>query len=204
TYLLWETAESQLLRRIEGDPTDPTPAVVYAELAYRAGKPRTILPAVRLAQRALDRSPNSPVSRASRQRLFASIVGMLKPESGAPSDTPPLSRDVRSGLVDSLESLASRPDERASALLLRGEHAQAFVSAEQAVAAYQRVLDDPALTTAQLRGVGVVRSASDEATRRLRAIVRSHGPAVYAPYDAEASNALAQLGPWSDAAAFED
>ncbi len=202
TYLLWETAEHQLLRRIEGEPSDPTPAVVYAELAYRAGKPQTLLPAVRLAQRSLDRNPTSPISRASRQRLFASVVSMLKPEATA--EITPLSRDIRAGLVDALDTLASRPDERASALLLRGEHAQAFVGADRAVAAYQSVLDDPVLAAAQLHGVGIVRNASDEATRRLRALVRGHGPTVYAPYDDEAATALARLGAWSDAADYGD
>jgi outer membrane protein assembly factor BamB/tetratricopeptide (TPR) repeat protein len=202
TYLLWETAERQLLRRIESEPTDPTPAVVYAELAYRAEKPQTILPAVRLAQRSLDRDPASPISRASRQRLFASIVGMLKPET--PSDATPLSREVRTGLVDALDALAGRPDERATALLLRGEHAQTFSGPESAVAAYQTVLDEPALASAQLRGMGVMRSASDEATRRLRSIVRERGAAIYARYDAEAQGALARLGLWSDANAYED
>ncbi len=202
TYLLWETAENQLLRRIESEPSDPTPAVVYAELAYRAGKPQTLLPAVRLAQRSLDRDPTSPISRASRQRLFSSLVSMLKPEAAV--ETTPLTRDIRAGLVDALDTLASRPDERASALLLRGEHAQAFDSAQRAVAAYQSVLDDPMLAGAQLHGVGIVRSASDEATRRLRALVRGHGPTVYAPYDAEASAALARLGAWSDATDYGD
>lgn len=202
TYLLWETAERQLLRRIEGDTSDPTAAVVYAELAYRAGKPQTVLPAVRLAQRAIERGPASPLTRASRERLFSSIVSMLKPER--PSDTTALPRDVRAGLVESLESLAARTDERATALLLRGEHAQAFTGPEQAVAAYQAVLDDPNLASAQLQGVGVVRSASDEATRRLRTIVREHGQAVYGAYEAEAAGSLARLGVWSDAEAFED
>ncbi|MGP1311071.1 MAG: hypothetical protein ACTS27_12820, partial [Phycisphaerales bacterium] len=202
TYLLWETAERQLLQRIESDPADATPAVVYAELAYRANKPATLLPAVRLAQRALDRDPSDAASRASRQRLFGSLVEMLKPEGHA--EPRPLPQDVRAGLVDALDALASRPNERANALLLRGEHAQTFLGPERAVAAYQAILDDPAMASAQLRGVGIVRSASDEAARRLRAIVRAHGPALYAQYDAEADAALARLGAWSPAKAFED
>lgn len=202
TYLLWETAERQLLRRIEAEPDDPTAAVVYAELAYRAEKPQTILPALRLAVRALDRDPISPVSRDLRARLFASLVAMLTPE--APASSPVLPREVRAGVVDAVATLASTPSDRATALLLRGEHAQTFGDVQGAVAAYQGVLDEPSLSSAQLRDSGVQRSASEEVTRRLRGLVREHGPHIYARYDAEASDALGRLGLWSDASAFED
>ena len=202
TYLLWETAERQLLRRIESEPNDPTAAVVYAELAYRAERPMPILPALRLAQRALERDPSSAQSRELRARLFGSLVAMLKPDN--PAAAPTLPRDVRAGIVEGVASLASGPSDRATALLLRGEHAQTFGDAPGAVAAYQSILDEPALAPGQLRDGGVLRSASDESTRRLRTLVREHGAHLYARYEAEASDALGRMGLWSDASAFED
>ena len=46
TYLVWDVADRMLRRRMEEEVDDPTPAITYAELSYRAGRPDGILPAV--------------------------------------------------------------------------------------------------------------------------------------------------------------
>jgi hypothetical protein len=125
---------------------------------------------------------------------------MLEP--GAPAGAP-LGESVVQGLIDRMGSLASTPEERVAHLLAAGEHAEATSEGGRAVERYQAVLEDPALASASYSRRGVSTPAQIEATRRLRRVVREHGPSVYAVFEAEAERALADATQRADVGALE-
>jgi len=195
SYLVWEQAEEALSARIEADPTDAAPAVTLAELAHRAGRPGSIVPAVDAALDALRRrggpSRGGAGTEATRRRLFLSIDRMIAPRGeGAPS--PPES--TVSQLIARLGSAASRPGEAALHLLREASFAEAAGRPGEAVSALQRVLDDRELRESEVDLDGRPQLARVETTRRLRRIVASEGPGVYAVFDREAVLALERAG----------
>lgn len=200
TYLLWEVAERMLAERMQQDPADPVPAVTYAELAHRAGKPERILAAADKAMEAMSLAPTAPRNDAARRRLFRSALSMLDP--GAPAGAP-LGESVVQGLIERLGALASTPEERVAHLFAAGEYAEAIDQGSRAVERYQAILEDDSLATAIYARRGVSTSASIEATRRLRRVVREHGPGVYTVFEAEAERALTDASQRADVAALE-
>lgn len=202
TYLLWEVAERMLSARIKAEPDDPTPAVTYAELAHRAGRPESILPAADQAMAAIARGGGSEASESARRRLFRALMSMLDDQSSAPGARPAadpggrpivLTDAVRAGAVERARALASGPEERVGALMAAGAFAEARGDAGEAVAAYQGALSDATLAGATVTRRHVSSRADIEAARRLRRVVREHGAGVYAPFEAEASRSLDAL-----------
>ncbi|MFM9956463.1 MAG: PQQ-binding-like beta-propeller repeat protein [Phycisphaerales bacterium] len=191
SYLLWETADELLESRMKADPTNPVPAVTHAELAYQAGKQDRLVPAVDRAVRTLERDPLSASTAAARRRLFVSLSDMIEP----PPDAPIVSRlgdAIRSDLTARLEQLAATPAEQVRATFAAASLSEAAGRVPEAVERYQTVLLTPALARETYSRAGSTLPADAEATRRLRRLVREHGPNVYAAFEAEAVAKLEQ------------
>lgn len=212
SYLQWTVAESLLHERMTADPSDPTSAVTFAELAYRAGKFDRILGAADAALTAIRADPASARNAAQRQRLFESLHNMVTkgldsadapspptpapPAPAGPGTLPRLTdRALIGELVDRLRQAAVTPDDKVAVALASGRIDELAGDSTAAVAMYQGVLDDPALATADWRGPSVSVRAELEATRRLEQIIQRGGPAVYAAQEVRAQGALAALGP---------
>lgn len=187
-YLMWETAEQLLRERMEASPLDPSPAVTFAELSYRASRPEGVLPAVDAAIRAIERDPLSASNDSARSRLFGAVLGMLSPETLEAAGA--LDPELRGDLVGRLSKLATSPFEQVLALMTAGRHHEERAAFADAVASYQRVLTSPALAKEDFVEGDRLLPAEREAAARLRRLVESEGRDVYAAYDAEASRML--------------
>ncbi|MCC6320851.1 MAG: PQQ-binding-like beta-propeller repeat protein [Phycisphaerales bacterium] len=222
SYLQWETADAILSERMKADPRDPTPAVTFAELAYRAGRPQRIGASVDAAIAAMTLDPESERSRASRTRLFESLNEMVNsglepadqpgkpavPEANAaaPQHSPPriTDRALLAMLIDRMEATAATPDDRVAVAIAGGRLAELDVAASpanapadaatRAASLYQRVLDDPRLAVANWRGGGVSVRGELEAARRLDRLIAAFGPTVYAAQDEECRRRLIEAG----------
>ncbi len=198
-YLLWEMTEAILTERMESAPEDPAPALTFAELAYRAGRFERILWATDRAIAALE---DEEGDGALRRRLFDSLARMVAVSQSeafgrAPAESPaPVIRDTAllSELVERLGSLARSADDRVSYLLARGRLWEDAGDPGEAVASYQRVLEDGALTGARWTGSRLTVRADIEATRRLARVISREGVGVYAPVSRRASQELRGLG----------
>lgn len=199
TYLLWEVAEKMLAARIAAQPDDPTPAVTYAELAHRAGRGDAILPAADLAIAAIGRAEASEATDAARRRLFRALMSMLEDSAATTAVAAPgeaasrpisLTDAIRAGAIERASSLAASAEERVAALMAAGAFAEARGDAGSAIGAYQSALADSALASATVVRRNLSSRADLEASRRLRRVVREHGSAVYAAYEAEAARSL--------------
>jgi len=218
SYLVWEEAARVLGRRMEETPDDPDPAITFAELAYRAGKPDRIIGACDAALAAIDRDPTSEANRASRERLFGVLRTMVEAASrrwfseGAadPSrpDAPPSPRDepvigdlrLLEDLIGRLGRVADAPEQRVAHLLALGRLREVQNRHAVAVEVYQSVLADAALSGAAWTGPTLSVRADVEASRRVRRIATERGLGLYAPFEAEAAQRLAGAG---DAGALE-
>jgi len=213
SYLLWDVAETMLLSRMKAGPDDPSPAVTFAELAYRAGRPERILEGVDGALRAIDAGPGLETSVEAMRRLFDALREMTTNslEGGAVDERTAGStgmtggirgrgprienRSLLSALVERMGRSTTSPDDRVTHLMALGRVEEGASRAGQAVAAYQRVLDEPVLGGATWRGVQLSVRADLEASRRIEQLVEKNGGGVYAPQESQAQAALAALGP---------
>jgi len=189
SYLLWDVAERILSERMAERPDDPGPAATFAELAYRDGREDRIVPSVDAALAAIERAPMRDDVQRVRSQLFQSVLAMVQPPSG---DAPRvvLDRATRFALFERLDRLAATPSQRVERLIAAGVFFERGGDIPRAVESYQQILSDAVLTEVRVRLGETSRPADDEAAARLRRIVREHGPAVYAPFEAEAARAL--------------
>lgn len=207
SYLQWTVAESILHDRMTADPADPTPAVTFAELAYRAGKFDRIVGATDAALKAIKAEPASDRNSAQRQRLFETLHAMVTKglesvdsapapaETDRPGTLPRLTdRALIASLVERLRDAAVTPDDKVAVALASGRLSELAGDSAAAVAVYQQVLDDPAMATANWRGPSVSVRAELEATRRLEQLILQDGPPIYAAQEASAQARLAALG----------
>ncbi len=201
TYLLWDVAQRVLSERMREMPSDPTPAVTFAELAYRAAKPDKIQPAVEQALASIERAPMIDRNRTARGRLFRSLQAMIEPDENDPQLGMLTSEQIEQLIVE-LGRAAAEPDERVQHLMARGRFYEAENRIDIAVDSYQTILDDQALASASVPVEGVNARAQAEATRSLRRVVRRHGPAVYATYEIEARQMLEGIIPGSGPEAY--
>lgn len=218
SYLQWDAAEKILSARIKADPKNPVPAVTFAELAYRAGRPERIGGAVDAAIASLAAAPVAEATQLARQRLFDVLSTMvthgveygLDTSRKPPPGVMPLT-DVAllARLCDRLGELAVTPDEKLAHALGAGridERAPATptgVRTVEAVARYQSVLNDPTLASATWRGPSALVRGDLEARCRLEALIKQHGQAIYAASEAQAAGELAKLGPTPAPTAME-
>lgn len=208
SYLGWDAADRLLSARMAANPDDPRPAVSYADLAYRAGKPEGIAQAADRALGAIERDPGSAVNQAARGRLFASLREMVEtaedgwaaPPAGLPARARPkseLSPAQLADLVMRLGRAAGSHEDRVVFLLCSGRLEEARGNPALAVEAYQGILTDSALAGAEWASLAeptAVRGAGAEASRRLRDLVIASGRGVYSAFDAEVDSELAALG----------
>lgn len=202
SYLLWETANTLLQKRMTADPGNPAPAVTFAELSYRAGRHENLLSAVDRAVKAIEADPVSVVAAVVRPRLFESMLEMVEP-SPENSTLARLSNDLRRRLIDRLLQLAATPAEQVQALMSAASFAQGAGKPAEAVEHYQAILLAPALAAENYSRFGTTVPAEAEAVRRLRRLVRESGRAVYQAYDAEAQDKLDAASRSTDDAAIE-
>ncbi|HVU65003.1 MAG TPA: PQQ-binding-like beta-propeller repeat protein [Phycisphaerales bacterium] len=207
SYLQWDVAEGLLTKRIEADPKDPTPAVTYVELAYRAGKPERIVHAVRQAMSALKLGPQNDSTWSARVRLIDALQGMLATalepatgSAGSAAGRPPLlaqpitDRATLADLVTLLGEVSFEPQDKLAHILAMGRLAELNDKPADAVRAYQNVLLEPALAGATWRGPQVSIRGELEATRRIESLLMQHGPSIYAAQEQQAQSELAALG----------
>ena len=185
SYLLWDVAREILQERMRADASDPTPAVTFAEIAYRADKPDEIIPSVDHALRAIDRAPLSPLSERNRARLFRSLLSMIEPQPGAPAGAR-LTDTQRAEALDRLARCAALPVEQVAHLMAAGRFYEATDKPERAVESYQTILSSPVLAQQPYTVEQTTLPADAEATARIRRLVRLVGPQVYAAFEAEA------------------
>lgn len=208
SYLQWGVAEGILQKRMAADPRDPTPAVTFAELAYRAGKFDRVGGAVDAALSAIATDPAADRNILQRQRLFETMHAMIGAgleaaeasldvlaEAARPGELPRLTdRSLLGSLIDKLGRAAGSPDDRVAVALASGRLSELGGDATAAAAVYQRILDDPAMATANWRGRSVSVRAEIEAARRLEHLITVGGPMIYAAQEAECERRLLELG----------
>ena len=196
TYLIWDVAERVLSERMAAHPNDPGPAVTFIDLAYRAGRPERVLPAVDAALNAIASNPLEEGNARARARLFESLWTIVtERESDRPT---PLTGDLEAALVDRLGQAAADPPQRVRYLLARGAQAETNEDARDAVESYQLILDTPTLARARFQSTGVEARADLEATKGLTRVVQRFGPGAYQAYSDEADRALQSLNPSAD------
>lgn len=193
TYLVWSVADRMLRERMDAAPDNPEPAVTYAELAYRAGRPEIVPSAIDRALAAVERDPLGPDTQAVQARMFRSILQMVDPPPEAP-ELEPLGDSIRGELITRLGQCASTTEDRVAYLLTAGRHYEGIEQPARAVESYQAVLDDPDLAAASYTSAGTTIGAQFEATRRLRRVIQLHGLGLYETYQADAARLLAELG----------
>ncbi|HBS27853.1 MAG TPA: hypothetical protein DEB06_00025, partial [Phycisphaerales bacterium] len=199
SYLIWSVAERQLRQRMESAPADPAPAITYAELAFRSGRTEGLVQAIDHALRAIESDPLAETVPEDLSRVFRSVLTMIEPGSAGS----PLDAATRGALVDRLGRSASTGAERASFHLTAGAVYEGAGDLTRAVQSYQAVLDAPDLAGAVYASGGTEVPADFAATRRLRALIEAHGPALYQPYEADAQRLLSEARAALDADAFE-
>lgn len=203
TYSLWSVAERYLSESMRADPSNPDPAITFAELSYQAGQTEAILPAIDHALRALAADPLSDDNELSRTRLFRAVMDMIRPSRGDRALVARLSEQTRGELINRLSLTASLPAERVAYMMAAGEYFEAAGRLSDAIDMYQRTLESEALASAtvDLDGTGV--PASVESTRRMRRIVADAGRELYALYDSEAQRASRELPEGATAGDYE-
>jgi outer membrane protein assembly factor BamB len=208
SYLQWDVADRLLAQRIEADPKDPSPAVTLAELAYRAGKPDRIVSAARQAMTALRNGPQNDVTWNARARLIDAMQNMLatalEPQPPVSPGAPPAhvglaaapitDRSILEQIVTLLGEVSFEPPDKLAHTLALGRLAELNERPADAVAAYQRVLIEPALAGATWRGPQVSIRGELESARRIEAILKRLGSDAYAAQESQAQSELAALG----------
>lgn len=209
SYLVWDRAEKLVKARIDASPKDPRPALTYAELAYRAGKPDRLVPALDLAINAIAADAASPVALAARLSVFSLTSDILArglrdpaaprvafgdDQSGLEYAPPVRDLAVLDAVLQRLTRCAESEQEQTRALLLTASLRQTQSAMDRAVAAYQEIIQTPALASSIYVAGNTQVRAELEATRLLKELVKSSGARVYATFDAEAARALAELG----------
>ncbi|TVQ62202.1 MAG: hypothetical protein EA378_07025 [Phycisphaerales bacterium] len=204
SHPIWSSASSQLEARLDRDPGDPAPAVTLAQLAFRAGRHDRIIPAVDRALAAIEGDPLSPAMSVARTRLHDALMLMIH-AGDAPDPGEASIRDLRlmASIVDRAGRTADTPEQRVAHLFALGRQREAEGRPALAVEAYQRVLRESPLRSATWRGLRLRVRADAEAARRVRELVRAHGPTTYAAFDAEAALEAAAMGPETSAGAIE-
>ncbi len=193
SYLAWETASAILQRRADAEPDNPEHPVSFAELAYRAGKPDFIVPAIDDAIAAIARAGVADAARRTGARLFESVLEMVARAHGEPGEdvAVPLPRAVTAALVERLDRLADTPEQRVAQLLAQGRDFERTEQPVRAIETYQAVLADELLASTPWKGRRLNVRAEIEATRRILAVAAESGPAVYQRFAAEAESELA-------------
>jgi len=197
-HLSWSVAERVLRERIERFPTNPTPAVMFAEVAFRAGRPSRVPEAADTALEAIARMADRTRAEEARQRLYRALEAMVERMEAAwmngSGDAKVTSlRDARA-IIERLGRVAAEHEERVTHLLALGRLNEVSDDPRAAIDAYQRLLSRRPLAETMLSAPVPRRSAATEVSRRVRALVNEYGTGIYRPYDNEARRAASELG----------
>lgn len=192
SYLVWNDAAAVLQARLDADPADAAIAITYAELAQRSGHAEAMLAPIDAALGAMAADPLVPTVAPSQDRLFRLLLGALRgalqPDAGP---LPPT--ELLDGMAERLGMVAASPDQRAAHRLMSSQLDEQLGRFGDAVAECQAILADPLLAGATWeRDASSVRAEIDALSRLDRLLARGGG-AVYAPFEAAADAALAQL-----------
>ncbi len=204
SHPIWSSASAQLEARLDRDPADPTPGVTLAQLAFRSGRHDRIVPAVDRALAAIETDPLSAQMASARTRLHDALMSMIHAGDSTDPGAPSIG-DLRllTEIVDRAGRTADTPEQRVAYLFALGRQHESSGRPSLAVEAYQRVLREGPLRSATWRGLRLRVRAEAEASRRVRELVRAHGPGVYAAFDAEAGVESAAMGAEASAATIE-
>jgi outer membrane protein assembly factor BamB/tetratricopeptide (TPR) repeat protein len=199
-YVAWDRVERVLRDRMDAAPTSEAAALSLVRLSARAGRVPLVIEAADRALKALDAAPATDELQAGRRKLFELLLGLVEASlRGGRGELPTLALDQIEPLIPRLLASMVLPEERAAALLVRGELEEQRGAPGRAIEAYQEILAD-----ADLRGVRAARGissperellAGDDAVRRVREAVSRGGFAAYLPFDQEAQRSLDALGP---------
>ena len=198
----WNDARQALTERMRTAPTDPRPAITFAQLAVQAGKTAEIIPAVDRSIDAIEQDPLDPSMDDARAALFRAILTMLGAEPAPNTITQDTVADTttRGLLTQRLIRIAGNPAERAAALIATAEHLAATDQHQLAIERYQSILEDTRLATAPASPTDPMPStAGVRASRAIAATIAAQGNAVIQPLAARANadlqNLLAQTQP---------
>lgn len=189
TYLPWATAETSLRERITASPDDPDLALTYAELAYRAGALALIPDAASKALGAIERLGGSEKASQARRRLYDSLMAMLTADIASTTTLAPaqeLSLDLRARMVDLLGRAATTPTQRVGSLMELGRLGELQKKWADAAQAYQAILLDDELASAQHILGRRRQRAQLAATAAVRALVHRY-PRAYSTFDEQAA-----------------
>lgn len=191
SFLAWDTASRLLEQRIE---SDPSATITIAELAHRTARFDEIVPSVERAMRVLSSLPieeRNPL----RDALFDVVLDMVRetdPSEGTAANTnlTQLGQQRVSSLMTALGQLARTHDQAVAHRMRLGAMHERHRRFNEAIIAYQDVLDQPSLRRAMWEGSDIAVRAGLEAARRIGQIIESQG---FAAYDSANARALAEI-----------
>lgn len=200
SYLLWDVARRLLNERMQADPLDVTTPLTLAGLAYRAGHEDHILFPVERAIEALEANPDTPDTRALRQRLYNEMHSMLLATlEPAPLGEEPPKRieDTRvvESLINGLSQIARTPSQRLGLSLIAARDHIIRDRPFQALLEYQRVLDSAELRRTVWNGLSRSATGAAEVSRRTLELIDRHGNTHYAAQARSAEQLLEQTDP---------
>jgi len=198
SYVGWSVAERVLSERMESAPDLASPAVSYADLAFRVGRQDRILPAVDRALAAIRRRPFESSNQMARERLFESLLTMVRADGREAGGPKPLGLALANDVVVRLGRAAETRVERVEHLLALEE--VRLRSGEPALGgeALRRILSDSALAATPRTVEGRGTTAGVVATRRMRRILLDSGLEPLRVGDAEATALLREIGAEAD------
>jgi outer membrane protein assembly factor BamB len=195
-FMSLHRAEEMLRQRMAAAPADPSPSLSLVRLGARAHRVDLALEAARLALQTVESRLSGEAAAEARAELFKLLLQM---------DSTELIRSVETGqtLHALIGTVAQRPEQRIEHLLAYGSWLAQHAPPE-AVATFQRLLDDAELAATWREESFIERPAGAWATQRMADLLRTHGPGLYGPAAAAAEAALqqAQSGPAPDPAAL--
>lgn len=177
SYLSWETAQATLQARIQSDPSS---AITLTQLAYRANKPTKTIQAADRAMRTLA-SLDEPQRTQLSGEMFDILERMLTDANtaGTSETSGVLDRDQQRTMIDYLSELARTHEQVVAHRIALGTWNEHYGTKKQAVAAYQDILDQPALSRAMWQGSGIAIRGGIAAARNIGRILDDVG---YQPY----------------------
>ena len=213
SFLAWETASELLENRIN---EDPSAAITIAELAHKTNRTEDILPSVQRAHQVINAQPMNE-RNAMRSALFDVVLAIV--QETEPNDKgianihlAALGEERINQLMIVMGELARTHDQSVAYRMELGQMHERYQRHNEAVIAYQGVLDQPNLRAAMWEGPDIAVRAGLEATRRIGNIIRQHGFSAYQDADElaraetqylgtdatpEQYESLAQRFPWS-------
>lgn len=197
SYISWEAAEARLTARLLEHPADARSLRGFIELANRAGRNDRLK---ELADRAVALATGPEGDAESQEKLFSLLLQLAR--AGTPrqtdSDSPLALKQLEDpahadAILLALERCANTPRQLVDQHLELAAHREAADRPNEAVEAYQRVLEDSSLAAVPLEGPRHARTAGLESRRLLESLLEKTGPGPYATFDAQAAEQLAAI-----------